>query len=303
MTRPFVSVVVSTYEWPAALDVVLGSLAEQGDDAFEVIVADDGSGEETRALVERWRASGRLTVDHVWQPNEGWRKSRILNLGALEARGDYLVFLDGDSVPRREFLRAVRRCILPSWFVASKRLHLSQRLTGRVINEHLPVWRWSAARWLFGAPREVFTTEREIARLGLLVPIRDRRRPWRPRQPEFFAPYWAYGFCFGVSRTDFERVNGFDLRFEGWGGEDEDIAARLRRAGLKCGWPGPKATMLHLWHEPKQGTTASNDPLVRQTLASDHVLAKPGLRDLEREIRVQVSANRVAASSSSSEPV
>jgi hypothetical protein len=192
--------------------------------------------------------------------------------------------------------------MLPGWFLASKRLHLSPRLSRRVTEEHTPVWRWSAARWLLGAPREVFTTKRETARLGLLVPIRDRRRPWRPGQAEFSAPYQAYGFCLGVSRKDFERVNGFDMRFENWGGEDEDIAARLRRASLKCGWPGPKATMLHLWHEPKLGTMASNDSLVRETLASDHFEAVRGLRELAQELEAQVSAKRVTSSSSSSEP-
>ena len=117
-------------------------------------------------------------------------------------------------------------------------------------------------------------------------------------QPEFSAPYEAYGFCLGMWRSDFEAVNGFDLRFENWGGEDEDIAARLRRAGLRCGWPGPKATMLHLWHEPKLGLMPSNKQLVRDSLSGDHVEAIVGLREVAQE-----SANRVGASSSSSDPV
>jgi glycosyltransferase involved in cell wall biosynthesis len=299
VTRKLVSVVISTYEWPAALDVMLSALADQGDDGFEVLVADDGSGPETAAVVARWRKAGCIDVRHVRQPNEGWRKSRVLNLGALAAQGEYFVFLDGDSVPRRWFVEAVRRCMLPGWFVSSKRLHLSRELSRRVLEEHRPIWRWSAARWVIGAPRELFRTERETARLGLLVPVRDRRRPWRAGQPEFSAPYEAYGFCFGVSRADFERVNGFDMRFENWGGEDEDIAARLRRAGLRCGWPGPKATMLHLWHPEKRGTMQSNKELVRESLAGSHVEAVDGLRQLA----AQVSANRVTASSSSSDPV
>ncbi len=294
MTQPEISIVVTTYEWPKALEPIFSALSEQERDIeFEVVVADDGSGPETGAVVERWRARGAFPLEHVWQPNVGWRKSRVHNLGALGARGDYIVFLDGDTIPRRTFLQALRRCILPGWFIASKRLHLSQALSQRVLDDGVPVWRWSAARWLLGSPREVLTAEREAARVGLLVPIRDRRRPWRANQPEFSAPFEAYGFCLGVSRADFERVNGFDMGFEGWGGEDEDIAARLRRAGLRCGWPGPKATMLHLWHPEKRGTTPSNKHLVRATLAASHVRAENGLRELAKELDAQVSANEV----------
>ena len=93
-----ITVVVATYEWPAALDVVLRALSEQRDRPFQVVVADDGSGDDTAAVVERW---GReLAVRHVWQPQEGFRKARLLNRAILAATGDYLIFLDGDCVPR-----------------------------------------------------------------------------------------------------------------------------------------------------------------------------------------------------------
>jgi glycosyltransferase involved in cell wall biosynthesis len=299
VSTPRISVVIATYEWPEALEVMLRALAEQREDELEVVVADDGSGPETAAVVERWREHVSLRVLHAWQPDNGWRKSRILDLGALSATGDYLVFLDGDSIPRTSFLQAARRAMRPGWFLASKRLLLSRGLSRRVLEEGLPVWQWSSVRWILGAAPELVRRDREGLRPGVLLPIRDRRRPWRPGQPEFSPPYEAYGFCLGMWRSDFERVNGFDLRFENWGGEDEDIAARLRRAGLRCGWPGPKATMLHLWHEPKVGTMASNKGLVRESLASEHVAAAEGLR----EVAAQATANRVAASSSSSEPV
>lgn len=297
-----VSVVVVTYEWPEALDVVLRALFEQDDPSFEVVVADDGSGPATADVVSRWQESVGERLRHVWQPDQGWRQGRNRNLGALAARGDYLVFLDGDCLVRRGFLRSVRRGALPGWFLAGKRLHLSERLSRRVIDEGVPVWRWSTARWLLATPRELVGSHREAGRPGVLIPIRDRRRPWREGQPEFFPPFAAYGYFFGVSRPDFERANGFDLRFESWGGEDEDLAVRLRRLGLRCGWPGPSATLLHLWHPPRKGEMPSNRPLVEQTERADHVEAPEGLRELAAELRGYESANRVVSSSSSSDP-
>jgi GT2 family glycosyltransferase len=226
-----------------------------------------------------------------------------LNLGALTARGRYLVFLDGDCLVRSGFVRALRRAALPGWFLASKRLNLSEDLSRRILEEDLGVWRWTVFRWLLSAPSELVTASRESARPGLLIPIRDRRRPWRPRQPDFSPPYDGYGFFFAVSRSDLERVNGFDMRLEGWGGEDVDMAVRLRRSGLRCGWPGAHATVLHLWHHERKGRERSNTPLLEETRQSDRIEAVVGLRELENELAAQESANRLSSSSSSSDPV
>jgi glycosyltransferase involved in cell wall biosynthesis len=297
-----VSVVVVTYEWPQALEVVLRALFEQDDPAFEVVVADDGSGPETAAVVTRWQEIVGEQLRYVRQSDEGWRQGRNRNLGALEARGEYLVFLDGDCLVRRGFLRSVRRGALPGWFLAGKRLHLGERLSTRVLEGSAPVWRWSTARWLL-APRELVGSHREAGRPGLLIPLRDRRRPWRAGHSDFVPPFAAYGYFFGVSRDDFERANGFDMRYESWGGEDEDLAVRLRGLGLRCGWPGPEATLLHLWHPPRKGQMPSNRPLVQETEEAGHTEAPVGLRELREELGHYESANRVVSSSSSSEPV
>ena len=75
-------------------------------------------------------------------------------------------------------------------------------------------------------------------------------------------------------------MNGYDARFAGWGGEDVDMAVRLRRAGLRCGWAGPQSTLLHLWHETRKPPVRPNDALLAETEASDRVEAVDGLREL-----------------------
>jgi glycosyltransferase involved in cell wall biosynthesis len=290
--NPEISVVVATYEWPEALDVVLLALAEQRGVPFETVVADDGSGEETARVIERWQE--RLGLRHVWQPHDGFCKARLLNRATLAAGGDYLLFLDGDCIPRRGFVEAVRRAALPGWFVASKRLHLSPGLSERVLSGSLSVWRWSSLRWLVSAPRELFTSQhRQVNRPGVLIPLRDRRRPWRPGRADYRPPYNGYGYTFGVFRDDFERVNGFDMRLRGWDADDTDLARRLRKAGLRCGWPGPDASVLHLWHTPRK------QPARRFLTQHDAIDAQLGLRELATQER----AKRVGASSSSSDPV
>lgn len=284
-TSPRVSVVVVTYEWPEALDLVLDALHEEVDATVDVVVADDGSGPATAAVVDRWRESFGEGLRYTRQEDEGWRQARNRNLGALEARGDFLVFLDGDCLVRPGFIRAVRMAATPGRFLAGKRLHLSESLSRRVLEERLPVWRRSASGWLVRSPRELVSSHREAASPGVLLPLRDRRLPWQAQERDFVPPFDAYGFFLGVSRADFERANGFDMRFEGWGGEDEDLAARLRRSGLTCRWPGPATTLVHLWHPPKKGLMRSNAPLVADTKAGSQVEAVSGLRELQEELR------------------
>jgi GT2 family glycosyltransferase len=109
---------------------------------------------------------------------------------------------------------------------------------------------------------------------------RDRRRPGREGLPEFVPHADGYGFLLGVARSDFERVNGYEARFSGWGGEDLDMAVRLRRAGLRCGWPGPQSTLLHLWHETRKQRAPENTALLAETEAGDRIEAVDGMRQI-----------------------
>ena len=287
--RLAISVVLASYERAAELDIVLHAFAEQQGPRVEVVVADDGSGGTVGRVIERWR--DKLEPTHVWQPKEGFRKARALNRAASAARGDYLVFLDADCVPRQGFMNAIRKGALPGWFISTKRLMLGEGFSRRVVDEQLPIWRWTAFDWFVRAPREV-------GRPGYLLAGRDRRRPWRGGGAPFVPPDRAYSLI-GVFRSDFERVNGFDERCRRVDdGEDQDLAIRLGRSGLRCGWAGPSSTVLHLWHPPRSYRAEGHTPVFRTTEAEDRVDAVVGLRELG-----QVSANRVGASSSSSDPV
>jgi GT2 family glycosyltransferase len=263
------SLVVDTFEWPQALHAVLLGLADQSDTDFDVVVADDGSGPVTGELVDGWKEYLRLT--HVRQDDDGYRLARVRNLGAQKAEGDYLVFLNSDTVPRRHFVRAMRTAALPGWFLAGKRLLLSRELSERVLADQVPIHRWSLPHWALHSG--------QARPLSALTP-RDRRRPGRDGLPEFVPHADGYGFLLGISRADFERVNGYDMRFAGWGGEDVDLAVRLRRAGLRSGWAGPQSTLLHLWHESRTPRERPNDSLLRETETSGRTVALEGLREL-----------------------
>jgi glycosyltransferase involved in cell wall biosynthesis len=266
------SVVVSTYEWPEALDAVLRGLAAQSDIEFDVVVADDGSTASTEATVEHWKAVFGERLVHAWQSDDGFRLARVRNLGAATARGSFLVFIDGDCIPRRHFVHAMRRAAVPGWFLASTRLQLSERLSRSVLRDGTPVERWNAATLVARARGDVVGWRH-------LTP-RDRRRAWRPGLPDFAPHGNSYGFCTGVARQDFEAVNGVDMRFVGWGDQDVDLAVRLRRLGLRCGYAGPRSALLHLWHPSHRTDDRETWWLLQETVESDRIEAVEGIREL-----------------------
>ena len=277
------TVVVSTYEWPAALDVVLRALSEQSDSNFEVVVADDGSGPQTALVVQRWQGRFGRRLTHIWHPDEGFRAARARNLGALARDSDLLVFLDGDCVPRRDFVRATHSAARPGWFAVGRRLHLSPAFTRRVLEHDVPIHRWSLARWL---------SERgHCTGMAVLTP-RDRRKVGRLGVPEFIPDKNAYSPVF-LAATDFGRVNGYDLRYEGWGEEDVDLAIRLRRLGLRCGHLGASGSVLHLWHPSLVAEERPNWCLLEETARSTALEAVSGLRELERELEFERSGDEV----------
>jgi len=223
-------------------------------------------------VVEEWRSSFGTRLTHVWQPDEGFRLARVLNLGSLAVKAEYLAFMHGESVPRRHFIRALRSCIRPGWFVAGRRINLAPALTERVLEQRLPVHRWGLLDWL-----------RVRAEAGPVASLtrRDRRRVGARGVPEFSPHNRSYGHLLGVDRADFERVGGYDMRYVGWGEEDVDIAVRLRRIGLRCGHPGPDGTLIHLWHGSEIPAERPNWHLLRETERSDRIEAIEGLGRLD----------------------
>ena len=99
-----VSVIISTYNQPEWLKKVLIGYQQQTFNNFEIIIADDGSTEETKAIIEQLSDNSNFTIKHVWQEDEGFRKTRILNKAIKKSKASYLIFTDGDCIPRADFV-------------------------------------------------------------------------------------------------------------------------------------------------------------------------------------------------------
>jgi glycosyltransferase involved in cell wall biosynthesis len=273
-----ISVVVTTYNRPDALRAVLAGLAAQTDRGFEVLIADDGSRDATRQLVERTTAEFPVRLLHVWQEDLGFRAGAARNRAAARAGGDYLIFLDGDCIARPDFIAQHRALAEPGWMVAGNRILLSEAFTRRVLDEQLPVEKWTAAQWRAARDRGDINRTLPLATLAL-GPLRKlaARRWQRVRTCNL-----------GVWAADFRRVNGFDESFAGWGFEDSDLAVRLLNAGVRRKEGAFATGVLHLWHrENDRRHEGANWDRLQHRIGSGETRAEAGVDRYDRSAEAQ----------------
>ncbi len=277
-----ISIIVTTYNREDALDAVLRSLARQDDSDFEVIIADDGSGEATTKLVDAWKVRFGRRLDHVWHTDRGFRAAEIRNRAILAARGAYCVFLDGDCIVRPDFIATHRRLAEPGWFVTGNRVLLSAELTTEVLREKLNPASWGFGRWF--AERWRGGVNRLAALLHLpLGPLRRvRQRVWQG----------ARSCNLAIWRTDLDCIDGFDADYSGWGKEDSDIIIRLLHTGVRRK-DGTFATgVLHLWHrDADRSQLAENERKLAGVAAGDRIRARQGLSALQGASSVATSVS------------
>ncbi len=266
---PTISVIITTYNRPDALRAVVEACFAQDDRDFEIIIADDGSGDNTRACVAALQEGAPVALRHVWQDDLGFRAARARNLGTLAARGDYIIFLDGDCVPQRDFVRRHRRLAQPGHVVCGSRILLSEAGTASVLGEHIDLQTLGLGRmlrWRLAGHLNKM--------LQLLVGWPDlgrttRRFSWRRIKSCNMAAW----------RSDLDLVNGFDESFLGWGHEDSDLVVRLFNAGVMRKDGAFATEVFHLWHrENQRDQESSNRQLVLQRAAERTTQAVRGLR-------------------------
>ena len=266
-----ISVIVTTYNREDALEAVLRSLARQTDADFEVIVADDGSGSATAALVEAWRAKAGHRVEHVWHQDTGFRAAEIRNRAVLASRGAYVIFLDGDCIVRPDFVAIHRRLAAQGAFVTGNRILLSRQLTEKVLERQLSPETWGFGRWIIERLRGGINRLSALLHLPL-GPLRDLRRDkWQG----------ARSCNLAIWRSDLDKVDGFDADYSGWGKEDSDLILRLLHAGVRRK-DGVFATgVIHLWHaEADRSQLNDNERKLDVVAGGDRVRAQRGLSAL-----------------------
>jgi glycosyltransferase involved in cell wall biosynthesis len=263
------SLFVSTYEMPHHLRLVLAALSRQTFKDFEILLCDDGSGAETRAIIEEFAKTSSIPLRHFWQEHQGFRKCRILNQAAREARGEIVVFLDGDCVPHRDYVGDHVREQEEGYYLAGRRVELGQELSQKLTPQNIldgyfdwprPSLLWSSFQGetenLQRSFRVSSNTLRKILKMNRVVDLK--------------------GCNYSIPRKALEAINGFDENYEGYGREDTDVEIRLQNLGLKIKSMKGLAIQFHVWH-PRREFTPANDDRLEKLKISGRIKALKGM--------------------------
>lgn len=248
MSQPSCSLVTPTYNWPEALELLLLSVKSQTVLPDEVIVADDGSREETKILIDSMRQDFPVPLIHIWHEDVQNRKPRIMNKAIAAAKGDYIVEIDGDIIMHPKFIEdhlsfakkgsylygsraSIQKSLLPQIFVdkITKFNFFSKGITKRMRTVHFP------------------------ALMTFIKPVAERSKKLRGCNMSFW-------------KADFIKVNGFNEGLVGWGIDDSEMIQRLHNIGIQGLRLKNVGIVYHIYHpEQPKGHIAANLEIERRT--------------------------------------
>lgn len=265
-----ISIVITTYNRSDALLAVLRGLCAQTDKNFEVVIADDGSkSEHVQQILGSAEANqlAKTGFTHVWHPDVGFTASRIRNRGVAAAKGEYIILLDGDCVPEQDFVECHRLLAAAGYFVNGSRVLLSQEMTREVLATNMQLAGRGAMFWI---SRRL---SGDASKLTGLIRLPD----WSSRCKKGAILKGIRSCNLAIWRSDYEKVDGFDESFVGWGHEDADFVLRLYHSGVKRKNGFCATEVFHLWHkEAARNNESANARTVRERQQTQIVRATSG---------------------------
>ena len=254
-----ISIIISTYNAPKNLCLVLQALAKQTTKNFEVVIADDGSTAETQQLIEFMRPQLPYKIKHVWQEDIGFRLAKIRNKAIVAASGDFIIFIDVDCLPLPTFVQKYIKLAEPGYFIAGNRVLLAPNFIPQS---------YDFLQLFFAYCQKKINRLLPFVYLQLGFLRKINKTKWRA----------AKGCNLGIWKKDLLEVNGFDESFTGWGYEDSDLVIRLIRNKIFHKSGRFAVPVMHIWHpENSRENANSNLQKLQQTMMSQATAAQIGI--------------------------
>jgi glycosyltransferase involved in cell wall biosynthesis len=258
------SLIISTYNRPDALALCLQSVMKQNVMPLQIIIADDGSGEPTRKLIDTFKKTIPVPLLHVWQEDSGYQLSKIRNRAFAAATGQYIIQADGDLIFHTDFIRDHLSFAKPGYFVSGSRTNINEAVTGKLLlSGQAPKLHYYSAG----------LTKRYNAFRNTLLQMLNAQAGAPGKNI-----HYVLGCNMAFFKKDLLLVNGYNEAFTGWGKEDNDIAARLVNAGVKLRMLKFGAVVFHLWHrEADKNKVSTNEHLFHESLKNNVTFTPLGM--------------------------
>ncbi len=239
MELPKISVIISTYNSEEWLRKVLWGFNNQTFKDFEVVVADDGSGPKTKKLIEQMSTEVTYSIVHVWQEDDGFQKSRILNKGLTKCSADYVIMTDGDCIPREDFVEVHYINKEKGYFISGGYYMLPMNISKMITQKDIQMQNCFNINWLKekGIPK-TFKNNKLTSR-GFISKFLNTITPTNASWNGHNSSGW---------KKDILNVNGFDERMQ-YGGQDRELGERLFNFGIKSKQLRYSAVCVHLDHK------------------------------------------------------
>lgn len=225
-----ITLIITTYNWPEALFLVIQSIRHQTIFPDEIIIADDGSNEKTKDVITKFNKNFKMNIVHSWQADNGFRAARSRNKAIEKSSGDYIILIDGDIILHPNFVKDHINNAEPGCFVQASRALLSRNETKKAIDEKIVNF-------------SVFTPELKNRKNAIysnfLSLIFSRKKNHIHSVKSCNIAFY---------KQDCIKINGFNNDFEGWGREDSEFVVRIINSGIIRKNVRFNAIQFHLWH-------------------------------------------------------
>ena len=259
------TLIITTYNWPESLFLVMESIKYQTILPDEVIIADDGSTIETKDLITKFNKGSEINIIHSWQEDVGFRVARSRNKAIFKSSGDYIVLIDGDMILHTNFVKDHIASAESGCFVQSSRVLLSEKQTKKTLAEK---------NINFSIFSPGLKNRKNFIHSKLLSAIfsnkKNNLRGIRSCNMAFY-------------RKDCININGFNNEFVGWGREDSEFVVRLMNSGLKRKNVRFNAIQFHLWHnENSRLSLERNDAMLEDAINNCIQWCENGINSIEK---------------------
>ena len=265
---PKTSLIISTYNQPELLRLAILSALEQTRLPDEIIIADDGSREETAEIVRELKKESRVSIIHTWLPDEGFRVMLARNNAVAVSTGEYLIFLDGDCYLNKYFIEDHLSCAEKEYCVCGRRVNIREKRKEYILqtgDRRITFFSWGTSK-KFHAIRSHWLAKLHVKR-GMSCKTGGMASA-----------------NFALWRSDFERINGFNERLVGYSGCDYELACRLDDVGISMKKMVHLGIVYHFDH-PLMGRVHWKNERERVQKFIDEI------REAEKE-RCQIGLNR-----------